>query len=258
MRIVRGQSQITADSSHFRLLYHMKKRWIIANWKSYKTRDNVKEWLEYLAESQLPTSDDVEVIVCPPYLFLAEMATYIVEKNLSIKLGVQDISQFGEGSYTGAINVDQASDYVDYAIVGHSERRKHFHENDDDTLEKTKVLLEKNITPILCISDLKQLEYYLSKGTLLSDNAEKIIFVYEPPGAISGGGTFHPEDPESANANAKKISEMIGKEIITLYGGSVNPDNAAELFSKEAIDGGLIGKASLDPASFLSLIRAAM
>ncbi len=235
----------------------MKKRFIIANWKSYKTVPEVHEWLRAMVDAELKNLnlEEKDIIVCPPYLYIPIMRAFIDDHVLPLKLGIQDISQFGEGSYTGAINVKQAGEFVSHAIVGHSERRKYFYETDADVLAKVKTLVENHITPILCISDIKQLEFYLKEDTVLVDQASEIIFVYEPPSAISGGGAFHAETPEIANESAGKISEMIGKQVLTLYGGSVNQDNIASFVTLENIAGGLVGQASLDAQKFMQLIQ---
>ncbi len=233
----------------------MKKLFIIGNWKSYKTILEAQNWLSEFASSNFQIPSEREVIVCASFTLLSEMQSIVKKNKMQIKLGVQNVSSFGEGAYTGEISAKQAADLVTHAIVGHSERRRFFHETDDDVIAKIQHLLENKITPILCVSDMKQLDYYLVNGKVIIDNALEIIFVYEPPSAISGGGAFHPEDPNVANKNASEISQKVGKRVTTLYGGSITPENASEFFDLENIDGGLVGQASLDPKAFIHIVR---
>ncbi len=235
----------------------MKKLFIVGNWKSYKTLSDAIAWLEKFKElAPAFTPEEKEVIICPPFPFLTEMKAYIESNNLPLKLGVQDISPFEEGAYTGAIFARQVKGIVTHALVGHSERRKYFHETDADVLAKLKQLLAQEITPVLCISDMKQLEFYMKEDDVLVSNADKIIFVYEPPSAISGGGAFHAVDPKDIDVNTAAIGKMIGKDVVTIYGGSVNPDNASTIFGLEHVTGGLPGQASLDVEKFVSIIKS--
>jgi triosephosphate isomerase len=235
----------------------MKKLFIVGNWKSNKTAVEAKDWLEKFKDlNPVFTSEEKEVIVCPPFTLIPGMKAFIDENDLPLKLGAQNVSPFEKGAYTGEVSAEEVKEFVTHAIVGHSERRKYFHETDEDVLAKIKQLITNDITPVLCISDLKQLEYYLKEDEVLVTNAEKIIFVYEPPSAISGGGAFHAADPNDIDVNAAEIAKMIGKNIIMIYGGSVNPDNASEIFGLEHISGGLPGQASLDAEKFTQIITA--
>jgi|SRR6185369_14626936 len=235
----------------------MKKLFIVANWKSNKTTKEAGEWLQAIHDSHVAINpDEKEVIVGASFTLLPTMNWFIKQNNLPIKLAAQDISPFEEGAYTGAIAVKQAAEFVSHAIVGHSERRRLFHETDEDVLAKLKQLLAVNITPVLCISDMAQLDHYLAESKTLIENADKILFVYEPPTAISGGGAFHAESFEVANQNAGEINKKIGRKVITLYGGSMNQDNAHEFFQLENIDGGLIGQASLNTEPFIQIINS--
>jgi triosephosphate isomerase (TIM) len=235
----------------------MKKLYIVGNWKSNKTVSDAKAWLEKFQELAVQFApEEKEVIICPPFTLLPFMKAFIDEHVLPVKLGVQDISPFDQGAYTGAIFAGEAKEFVTHAIVGHSERRRYFHETDKDVLAKIKKLLEHDLIPVLCISDMKQLAYFLNEDDVLVTHAEKIIFVYEPPSAISGGGAFHAADTQDIDTNTAEIGKMIGKQVITLYGGSVNPDNAAEIFQLEHVSGGLPGQASLDAEKLAAIIKS--
>ncbi|OGH21359.1 MAG: hypothetical protein A2958_00980 [Candidatus Levybacteria bacterium RIFCSPLOWO2_01_FULL_38_13] len=236
----------------------MKKLFIIANWKSNKTINEAEEWLEEISniKYQISHIEYKEIILCPSFTLLPNLKSYIVNHKLPFKLGAQNVSKFREGAYTGEVTAQMISGLVKYCIVGHSERRKYFNENDDDVIEKIKLLLEYKIMPILCISDLSQLDSYVNRGRQIIGRSEEILFVYEPPDAISGGGEYKPDSPEDSNLYAGKIKERIG-EIKILYGGSVNSDNVASFFSQPNIEGALVGQASLDPREFVEIIKNA-
>lgn len=227
------------------------KSLVVANWKATKTIKETITWVK-TAKEALEKAKGVDVIVCAPYTSLPPLKSLLMNSN--IKVGAQDVSKFNKGAYTGEVTVEMLDGLVDYCIVGHSERRKYFGETDDHVIEKVRFLIEFGITPILCVSDSNQLESYLREGKVIIENTEKIIFVDEPPNAISGGGDYRPDDPINANESAGKIGEKFGKKITTIYGGSLNPDNVKNFFSQDNIQGGLVGQASIDPRVFTDLI----
>jgi triosephosphate isomerase len=230
-----------------------KKPLVVANWKATKTIKETIEWVKE-AKTGLKKIGNAEAIICPPFTSIP--ATVSLFESTNIKVGAQDVSRFEKGAYTGEVTVEMLDGLVTYCIVGHSERRKYFGETDDAVIEKVRSLLDYKITPILCISDLAQMDSYLARGKEIVGEADKIIFVDEPPSAISGGGDYRPDDPKNANKNAGKISEKIGRKVATLYGGSINPENAASFFSQSNIDGGLVGQASTNPKTFLGIFEA--
>lgn len=236
----------------------MSGKILVANWKANKNLKQAVFWLEQVAAELSKLRQ--EIILCPPTVFLIPLAEKIRDMNLEelIKLGNQNVSHFPLGSYTGEVTVEQLSGVVNFSIVGHSERRKYFFETEKDVIEKIKLLLNSKIRPILCVGDLSQLDSYLgNKDAVVIENSEEIIFVYEPPAAISGGGQYHPESPAAAEQVALSIKEKIGKPIKVIYGGSINPDNVRSFFLQKDIDGGLIGQASLDPKNFIEIAKAA-
>lgn len=218
------------------------QKYIIGNWKSNKSILEVENWFKTI--SQLFTTVDlqnsnIEIVICPPFVFLP-LASELIQKNkLPIKLGAQNVSPYANGAFTGEISAHILSEWVKYALIGHSERRKNFCEDDIVLTEKIKRVNEEKITPILCIPD---------EFTLIPLGLD--IVAYEPIWAIGSGKT---DSPENADKVAKKIKE--NKNITkVIYGGSVTPENVTQFLEKDNIDGVLPGGASLDPVKFWEII----
>lgn len=225
---------------------------VVANWKANKTIEELKAWVQACNED-LAQLTNVEIVLCPPFVSLAPARDIV--KNSNIKLGSQTVSSKSLGAFTGEVPAELLVDLVSHVIVGHSERRRYFGEDSPQVAQKIEKLLAVNIVPILCVSDLSQLDDYLSASSIFRANSQKIVFVYEPPNAISGGGDYRPEDAGSVLRNAEAIRHKLGTEVSVLYGGSVNKNAVKEYLTVSKINGVLIGKASLDPVEFTEVSK---
>ena len=217
----------------------MKNIYIVANWKSNKTEAEALEFFSEFSKIYKPV-EGKGVIICPSFTSLSSSLKFINENNLDIKLGAQNVSPFELGAFTGEVNSAQIKEFCSYCIVGHSERRGKFSEDLSMINDKIRQLEKEKITPIVCISQISQLE-----GLLLTDDA---LVAYEPLSAIGSGKPDSPQDDENI---AKEIKAKV------LYGGSVNEQNVAGFTSSLSIDGVLVGEKSLDPQSFLQIINNA-
>jgi triosephosphate isomerase len=222
----------------------MAKQYIVANWKSNHTLSQTKEWLEKSVQHGWPSvnTDEKVAIVCPPFTALSEMKRYRDEHSLPFFVGVQNVSLFETGAYTGEVAASIAKELADYAIIGHSERREHFGENDEVLKKKVQLAKAVGFAVIFCVQ---------GKDTIIPEGVD--IVAYEPVFAI-GSGT--PDTPDNANEVAFSLKELKGAKIV-LYGGSVKPENIRSFTEKPSIDGALVGGASLEADSFLSLIQNA-
>jgi len=219
----------------------MKKLYIVANWKSYKTIHEAETWLkqvkQLLSENQLPK--EKILILCVPFTLLPFASHFIKENNMPLFLGSQDLSPFGMGAYTGEVNAQQVKEFADFTLVGHSERRRYFDETDEILSQKVGEAIKQAITPILCVTD---------KTTPIPQTIT--IVGYEPVAAIGSG---QPDTPENANTVATYIKEQNAHVSHVLYGGSVIPENVSTFTSQKNIDGVIIGGASLDAKKLFAL-----
>ena len=247
----------------------MRKAIIAGNWKMNKTPDEARA----LVEELIPLVADAEcdVVVCPPFVDLCPVSKAI--KGTNIHLGAQNIHWAKSGAFTGEISADMLKKFgVEYAIVGHSERRQYFGETDATVNMRAKAALENGITPIICVGEsLEQRErgetdeFVASqvRGALegiSADDARRVVIAYEPIWAIGTGRTATAEMAEETIIVIRKTLRSIfgndaAETVRIQYGGSMNPQNAASLMAMENIDGGLIGGASLKAEDFSKVVR---
>ena len=218
----------------------MKQLYIIANWKENMTQTQTSEWLTQIASLSFQTVSEKIVIVCPPFTLLFLVKQFIRQQQLSLQLGAQNISRFVGGAHTGEESGVMLKDFVRYVIIGHSERRA-MGENDEILREKVMQALQHNLIPIYCVSTQNMT---VPHGVT--------IVAYEPIIAIGSG---NPDSPENANSVANVLKQRFPFIKAVLYGGSVTGENVGSFTACEQINGVLLGKASLEAASFYSLIQ---
>lgn len=251
----------------------MRKKIVAGNWKMNL---GLQEGTSLFSEIVNMVKDEVrgeqEVIVCSSFIHLANLASY--SKSVSnIHIGAQNLSQEEKGAFTGEVSAMQIkSTGASHVIIGHSERRAIFNETNETLSHKTDKALEHGLTPIFCIGETQEeresgsffevLKSQLKDGVFHLANAEfkKIIIAYEPVWAIGTGLTATPDQAQEVHAFirqeiASQYDQNTADSTSILYGGSCNPKNAAEIFAKKDIDGGLIGGASLKSRDFLDIIN---
>jgi len=216
---------------------------VVANFKSHKTLSQVEDWLRDVAPVA-KSEPGVEAIVAPSFPHLA-----IGHWPLAIRLATQDCSPFPPGAYTGAVGAVMLKDLgVSYCIVGHSERRRYFHETPSEIASKVRELLSVGITPIVCLEEKDIVPQF---AALDDESISKCIFCFEPSEGI-GGTTAAPHNV--IKSVQLKVSEF-APDSPFMYGGSVTPDNITDLVTL-GIAGVLVSTASLEPDHYLSILRA--
>ena len=244
-----------------------------ANWKMNKTVREAEEYTAALLPRAADAEEDVDVAVCVPFTCLHEVGR--MAEDSAIMAGAQNFYYEDSGAFTGEISAPMLLDVGARAvIVGHSERREVFGETDEMVAKKAKRALEADILPIICVGETKEErdaggmweKVSGQVGRVIEEledaGGESVVFAYEPIWAIGTGDTATPEDAQDAIG---KIRGLLGESqgddfagsVRILYGGSVKPENAAEIMAQEDVDGALVGGASLEVESFVELIGAA-
>lgn len=240
------------------------------NWKMNKTRDEALRFV-YAVANELPSSEQVESVICAPAILLRCL---VKRQGEELKIGAQNMHYAESGAYTGEISPSMLETTgVSYVILGHSERRQMFNETDEAINKKIVAALAHDLTPIVCCGETLEereagkVEEILGNqirkdyANLPAEDVKKTVIAYEPIWAIGTGKTATPEIADDACGFVRSvIKEMYGEEVSeairVLYGGSVKPSNVDALMAQPNIDGGLVGGASLEPESFLQLVKA--
>ncbi len=236
----------------------MRKVIIVGNWKMNKDKKETESFLREFSKKSFETEENTIYGIAIPSI---NIETFSKLKTNNMKISAQDISQFASGAYTGEISPLMLNSFdVSYAVVGHSERRAYHGETNESVNAKAISALNNKITPIICVGEtLEQYEKNESKSVVKEQitnslkglNYSKIIVAYEPVWAIGTGktATF-----EYAQQICEYIRSITSKELLIQYGGSVNGANIKQLLEQPDIDGALVGGASLEVDSFISLI----
>ncbi|HUB67835.1 MAG TPA: triose-phosphate isomerase [Candidatus Methylacidiphilales bacterium] len=266
--MTKTQALPQTDSQRLRLY---RKKLIAGNWKMNKTQSEARVLVEDILR-EIGKFDDAEIVLCPPFTALAAVSE-ILSPVVNIRLGAQNLHEAPSGAYTGEISATMLRElYVRYVIIGHSERRQYFHEDNATVNRKTKAALAAELRPIVCIGETlpereakewkKVLETQVREGFAGFSEKElgDVIIAYEPVWAIGTGKTATPEQAEEAHQWIRQIlaahfSQTVSERIRIQYGGSVKPENAKELLGQPNIDGALVGGASLDARGFATIIK---
>lgn len=245
---------------------------IAGNWKMYKDLTETAELVTGVKAALPPLPPRVQVVICPPFTSLAIASTLC--KGSPLKVGAQHMSQFDEGAYTGEISWKMLIGAgCDYVILGHSERRQYFGETNALINAKAKLALAHGLRPIVCVGEtLDEREKGVTDQVITAQirgvlagipetDMRQLTVAYEPVWAIGTGKTATPGQAQEVHQLIRKTVGQIfpwsvAEALVIQYGGSVKPDNAAELLAQNDIDGALVGGACLKAESFLSIISA--
>jgi triosephosphate isomerase len=246
---------------------------IAGNWKMCKLRGEARELASGLKSRLVGLESPPTVVLCPPFTALAEVADAIA--GAEILLGAQNMHWEKEGAYTGEVSPGMLKDIgCTHVIIGHSERRHLFGETDEAVNKKARAALEAGLKPIVCVGETERereggeteavVDRQIRAGLagLGPEQMADVTIAYEPVWAIGTGKTATPAQAQDVHAQIRKLvaqifDRSVSSSLLILYGGSVKPDNAAELLAEPDINGALVGGASLDGESFEGIIRAA-
>ena len=247
-----------------------RKPLIAGNWKMYKTCSEAAETARQLV-SLVSNTTDVEVMIAPPFTALVPVSEVV--KGSNVLLGAQNLFWEKEGAYTGEISADMlVSAGCRYVIIGHSERRQIFGDSDETVNKKMAAAMNVDLIPILCVGETETqresnetfsiLDKQIQKGLeqFSADDLSDLVIAYEPVWAIGTGKTATTDQAQEAHQYIrslidKRFGNILAKSIRILYGGSVKPNNIAELMAMPDLDGALVGGASLSAETFSQIVQ---
>lgn len=250
----------------------MRKKMAAANWKMNLTLEQGEKLIQGMLDADIQLKDDREVLICPPFPYLIK-AKEMAKNHPHFFIGAQNCASEKSGAYTGEVSAEMLqSVHADFVIIGHSERRQYFNETNEMLLKKILLAFEFRLKVIFCCGEPLEIrqkeahEEYVQKQlvetiyTLDSSQLKNMVIAYEPIWAIGTGRTATPQQAQEMHAFirakiAKEFSENAASQMTILYGGSCKPDNAAELFACEDVDGALVGGASLKVNDFTAIIN---
>jgi triosephosphate isomerase len=251
----------------------MRKQIAAANWKMNSTYQNGEKLLADILEAKVQLSSDQLTVFAVPFPYLI-MANSRVANEKNYFIAAQNCYFKKSGAYTGEVSTEMLQSIgIKYCVIGHSERREYFKESNQELAEKVNLCLESGITPIFCCGEPLAIreagtqngyvETQLSESLfhLSDDDLQKLVIAYEPIWAIGTGKTATADQAQEMHAYLrssleKRYGRAVAANISILYGGSVKGNNAKEIFSKEDVDGGLVGGASLNAEEFIQIIKA--
>ena len=241
----------------------MRRPLVAGNWKMHGSCESIAALL-----AGLPKLGGVEVVVCPPYVYLPEVIAALHDTDIGV--GAQNVSEQQQGAYTGEVSADMLRDIgCRYAIVGHSERRTLYGENDAQVAAKFMAAQAEGLVPILCVGETLAQREQGETLTVINSQLDAVIqaagikavcsavIAYEPVWAIGTGKTATAEQAQEVHQAIRQQLGANGEGTRVLYGGSVKAANAAELFAQPDIDGALVGGASLNSAEFGEICKLA-
>jgi triosephosphate isomerase (TIM) len=251
-----------------------RKKFVAGNWKMFTTRATAEELARGVAAGVKDHADRVDVLVCPPFPYLDVVGKAIT--GSPVALGAQDCFSEREGAFTGEVSPTMLADLgCTHVILGHSERRHKLGETNEVVNRKVRLAMEVGLRVILCVGETlaereaDQTEKALNAQLSVSlagiprERVSQLVVAYEPVWAIGTGRNATPEQAQQAHTFLRRravaaLGDDVARAVVILYGGSVNPGNAAVLFAQPDVDGGLIGGASLKAKDFLDIVKAAL